>query len=81
MLARFTLALAALASLVSAAPPSYGGASRHCLSQTAANTLVARYAAVIGQYDSDLGNATVTAEAIAANSKQACIVTHIRALY
>lgn len=62
---KLTLAISSLAALAAGlpggAPPAYGGS---CLSQADAETLVARYASVVAQASSDLGNATVTAAAI-----------------
>ncbi len=56
-------------SLAAGAPyPNGSGYSQGCISQSDADLLVSRYAAVIGQYSSDLGNATVTAKAIAATN-------------
>ena len=56
--------LAALAFAIPTAPPTYD----NCLSQEEAETLVARYAAVVAQQPSDIGNATETAIAITADS-------------
>ena len=74
MLTRFTLAVAALASLTSAAPTLLGSlfpglTQGQCLSQTQANLIVKRYAAVIAAQPSDLGSPTVTAQKIAAEGK------------
>lgn len=58
-------ALAAIASSVFAAPNSPGG-YYHCISQSDAELLVSRYAAVISAQASDLGGPVKTAKAIAA---------------
>ena len=58
-----SVALASLASFAFAAPPAYG----NCLSQAEAETLVARYAAVVAQVPSDIGGPIKTARAITAN--------------
>ena len=57
-------ALATVASLAVALPWHGGGYG--CISQSDAELLVSRYAAVISASDSDLGGPVVTAEAIAA---------------
>ena len=62
-------ALTAVASLVAAAPSGsdyYGG----CISQSDAELVVSRYAAVIAGASSDLGGPVKTARAIAAKGYQ-----------
>lgn len=62
-------ALATVASFVAAAPwhgGHHGGYG--CISQSDAELLASRYAAVIAQSDSDLGGPVKTAKAIAAPS-------------
>ncbi len=54
----------AASSVASALALPWGGSG--CLSQSDANTLVARYADVIAQRPSDIGSPTATAEFIAA---------------
>lgn len=64
-------ALSAVAPLIAALPgPQYGGGGGGCISQSAAETLVSRYAAVIAQQSSDLGGPVKTARAIAAQNYQ-----------
>ncbi|KAK5162996.1 uncharacterized protein LTR77_011051 [Saxophila tyrrhenica] len=61
----FFTVLSAIASLAVAAP-HHGGHHNKCISQSEAETLVARYAAVIAGQPSDLGGPVKTARAIAA---------------
>lgn len=60
-------ALATAASFAFAAPHGGGGGyGDGCISQSDAETLVSRYAAVIAQMSSDIGGPVKTAKAIAA---------------
>ena len=73
---KMKLSLFAIASLGSVAfalptsPAGYHGGHGRCLSQDAAETLVAEYRAVIGQVDSDLGDPVTTAQQIIARNYQ-----------
>lgn len=63
-----TLALAASA-IASPTWPSWNGCpSDNCISQTDAETLVKRFIGVLSHEGSDLGNASVTANAILADN-------------
>jgi hypothetical protein len=61
-----SLALTAVASLAAAVPQYGNSPPSNCISQSDAQTLVARYAAVIAETSSDLGSAVKTAKAITA---------------
>ncbi len=63
---KFIISLAAMASFAVAAP--WNWPQGYCLSDSEADTIVARYAAVIAQQPSDLGSAVVTAKAIVAKN-------------
>jgi hypothetical protein len=63
----FFVALTALASLAVAVPSS-GSGSGYCLCDADAEKLVSRYAAVIAEQDSDLGDPVTTAKAIIARN-------------
>ncbi|KAK3681217.1 hypothetical protein LTR37_020931 [Vermiconidia calcicola] len=69
---KFTLAIASLASLAIAAPQgSYGNGGGFCLSQSCAENLVNRYAAVVAGQASDIGGPVRTArQIIAANFEE-----------
>ena len=67
---KFTLcAIASLAATAFAAPV-LEARNPKCISQDAAEKLVAEYSAVIGQLDSDLGDPVTTAQKIIAKNYQ-----------
>ena len=63
---KLTFVISALTALAAALPGGSPGGYGDCLSQAAAEKLVAEYAAVIAQQPSDLGGPVKTARAITA---------------